>query len=220
MSNYSFNRIIIKYKDYEEYLEDYYPYWASKKSEKPFVTFSKVLGPEDEPWRIISAEGSLVLDCNNGYMDVRFQTRRFFPIVAAIKLLTLAPDTVWFMTEENYICVTRLGVENGEIVEDIYPHDVDDYDRFQCFHWGDETGEESEIERNMHPADDLIWYYFKGNEVWYRIKKRDLVDTYYSDYSITDFYDTTIDKKGDYAIIDDIIDYKHSLLGDYWQMKP
>ena len=44
MSNYSFNRIIIKYKDYEEYLEDYYPYWVSKKSEKPFVTFSKVLG--------------------------------------------------------------------------------------------------------------------------------------------------------------------------------
>ena len=57
-------------------------------------------------------------------------------------------------------------------------------------------------------------------KVWYRIKKRNLVDTYYSDYSITDFYDTTIDKKGDYAIIDGIIDYKHSLLGDYWQMKP
>ena len=171
MSNYSFNRIIIKYKDYEEYLEDYYPYWTSKKSEKPFVTFSKVLGPEDEPWRIISAEGSLVLDRNNGYMDVRFQTRRFFPIVAAIKLLTLAPDTVWFMTEENDICVTRFSVENGEISEDIYPHDVDDYDRFQCFHWGDETGEVSEIERNMYPADDLIWYYFKGNESLVQNKK-------------------------------------------------
>lgn len=217
MSNYSFNRIIIKYKDYEKYLEDYFPYWASERSEKPFVTFSKVLGPEDEPWGIISAEGCLVLDLNNGYMDVRFQTRRFFPIVAAMKLLNLAPDTIWFMTEENDICVTRLSVENGEIVEDIYTHDTEDYDKFQCFHWGDETGEESELERNMHPADELVWYYFKGDEDWYRIKKRDLIEAYTSDYSITDFYDKTVVFGDDYTIINDLIDYKHTILGDFWQ---
>lgn len=221
MSNYCFNKVIISYEDYEKYLEDYYPGNATTKMDIPYVTFRKVLSDEDEPWRVISSEGWLIIDLNNGYMDVRFQTRGFFPIIAAMKLLKQAPGTVWFMTEENDICVTRFSIEYGEIVEDIYPHNMEDYDKFQCFHWGDETGEESDLERNMDEADDLVWYYFKGDEIWYRIKKRDLINTYAKGgYTFHEFYESTILNEGNYAIIDDIIDYKHALSDEYWQLKP
>lgn len=207
MSNYCYNKVIIKYDDYAKYLEDYYPYGGTERKDEPYITFCKFMG-DDYSETVDSAWSWVITDLNNGYMDVRFQTRRYFPIKSALTLLKLAPDTVWYMMEKSDACVSRLSVENGSISEDVYIVD-NDYDHYLKYNWGDITGEPSELEKNLHEADNLIWYYIKTDDIWYRIKPRDL-QVVYDDFH--GFYTKTLsynEEKQHDQIVEEIFDYPH-----------
>lgn len=115
-------------------------------------------------------------------MDIRFKTRSIFPIKTIKKAISEIDNTiVWYVSEESHAFVTSFFYGKNEVCEKIYFTDYDKWDKFYEYHTGNgySGDEESELYKNLSDADDLIWYYFDGNNIdWKQLDRVDIVKRY------------------------------------------
>ena len=181
MANFVSNRVICKRSFYEKYFYDTNPFGMEKSNEyvkeKSYITFNKLYKVKslDEYMEkygeyIYYGYGYNVKQLDNDLVEIKFQTKWFYPICAIVKAIELNHSIIWYAIEENIIYYSKFSWKDNKVIEETLCIEND-----KCFEaWYDQN-----TFNNLKSYDDSLWYYnYENNPNWKRWDTDDLVKRY------------------------------------------
>ncbi|AND79108.1 hypothetical protein [Streptococcus pantholopis] len=161
MANYVYQKIICSKKFLDSYLIDYYPISQNDRIVPPYISFNRLVGVSDlSEYRekfgehIYYGDSFTYSECENGLFEVKFTTKRDYPIAAIRRAIEVEHSVEWFAVEDNCIYVSHFYWSDG-IKESI--HTLGSA-------FGSWYSKQYELEESLEDSDHLIWYYLNEHK--------------------------------------------------------
>lgn len=187
MSNYVSNRIICKKDFLKKYLYDEHPAGVLQQSISPIakISFNHLFSMSTiDQYKAVHGTtiaydyGVGCMDIDQDFVDIRFQTERYYPIRAILKAIQLDHSIIWLCVEDNYqyISIFQWSSDEEKVTELI----VDLFNSDEYVAHIEEIGS-----MVIHSWDDGLWHYglfaFGGPD---ERNTEDLEEHYFERYSL------------------------------------
>lgn len=173
MSNYVWNYVICCKEAAEKYFIDDTSFGEDDLPQKPYITFNKLFGIKtlDNYEKKIGITisygwGFSYNKLKNGMYELKFTTRREYPIKPILKTIELFHDINWYTVEENHIYTSKFYWLNGIKENVMYISD-------EFYEW---VWENIDFNDALEDYDDGAWYFMpRSREKW---KNRESTDNF------------------------------------------
>lgn len=183
MANYVSNKIICSEKFFNDYFIDHYYIGEETKEVEPYISFDKLVVDtfSKHDWSnggpIYYGYGWEYQKKAEGLIELKLQTKYFYPIKAIVKAINLDNSIKWYCVQDNYIYLSKFTYDfyNKKVKEEII---------FLDEHFENYLGYilDNGLNKTLNYADDEIWYYsFKPINKWVEWETRsdnDLLERY------------------------------------------
>ena len=195
MSNYVSNKVICKKSFFDKYLldsyslgEDSYEYCKEHK----YISFNKLFGVKSvskyrEKYGQYPVYGYFycIEKIDKDYIELKFQTRWYYPICAIKKAIEIDHSIIWYALEENIIYISKFIWENDKVVEKTLNIENDDF-----YDWYDKNIFYGNTYDDVDDSDDAVWYYdYDNKNEWIVWPCDDLIKRYKDDYPAKQYYE-------------------------------
>lgn len=189
MANYVSNKVLCSKSFFDKYFldsyslgEESYEYCHKNK----YISFNKLFGVKDvneyyEKYGEYIYYGFIyeIKEISDEFVEVKFKTKRYYPIKAIIKAIEIDHNVVWNCVEENVIYISRFSWKQNGIIEETLNIENDEF-----YDWYNNCNI-----KDASLVDNTIWYYESKNNEWIIWKCNDLIARYKDNYPSNEYYE-------------------------------
>ena len=145
MANYVYNKIVCKKEVLEKYFLDYIPFYENEVLDEPYITFNKILDykipkvgydhHKEHGVIIYYGNGFEYNEIDNGWFEIKFETRWDYPIKPIVKVIELCKEEIiWYAVEENFIYFSKFYWKDNKVLEDTLYSETADFENWlKCY---------------------------------------------------------------------------------------
>lgn len=182
MANYVWNKVICKKSFFDKYFLD--PYTTGEENNEncinhKYISFNKLFGVKDlneysKKYGAYIYYGTFYTleELDNNLVEIKFETRWYYPICAIVKAIEIDHDIVWYCIQEQNIYISKFIWKENKVIEKTLDLQTDEFDN-----WYENYGEDLRDD-----TDHEAWHYETEDMNWKEEDSNNLIEKYKENY--------------------------------------